>query len=489
MAIHPLDGIVHAPAFPMDLDWLNTDRPLTMSDLEGKIVLLDFWTYGCINCMHVLPDLKRLEQKYRNELVVIGIHSAKFTTEKETDAIHRAVQRYEIGHPVINDRNFQIWKAYNIQAWPTFMLINPTGRIVGTHSGEGIYPLFDPLIAKLIAHFDQKSILSRDPLNLTRAGISNQTLSFPGKIHASNDRLFISDSNHNRVLVTDLNGHLQDTIGCGDSGQRNGSFESASLARPQGLHLYGDDLYIADTENHLVRRADLNTRSVQTVLGTGGQAQQINQPGSGTSCAINSPWDLVVHDNLLYIAMAGAHQLWSADINGFHARPHAGSGREDLDDGPLLRATLAQPSGIVRNGSHLYFADSETSAIRLAHLQPSGHVETLVGEALFRFGDRDGAFSTVHLQHPMGLTHHHDKLYIADTYNHKIKILNATKKTVTTLAGSARGHQDGDRLLAKFNEPSGIAHHDNMLYIADTNNHAIRVVDLNTQTVSTLDIR
>ena len=158
MAIHPLDGVIHAPEFPTDLDWLNTDRAFTLADLNGKIVLIDFWTYCCINCMHVLPELKRLEQKYPSELVVIGVHSAKFTTEKETSAIEQAIQRYEIDHPVVNDCDFEIWKAYNIHAWPSFMLINPTGRIVGTHSGEGIYPLFDPLISKLILIKKMRSI-------------------------------------------------------------------------------------------------------------------------------------------------------------------------------------------------------------------------------------------------------------------------------------------------------------------------------------------
>lgn len=489
MPIHPLEGVIHAPQFPRNVDWLNVAHPLTLTDLKGKIVLLDFWTTGCINCMHVIPDLKRLELKYAQELVVIGIHSGKFTTEKETDSIQQAIHRYDMAHPVINDCDFQIWNAYNIHAWPSFMLINPTGRIVGTHSGEGIYPLFEPLIAKLVAYFDPKGLLNRSPLRTKQKTTPDQTLSFPGKIHASQDRLVISDTHHNRILITNAHGQVQDRIGNGQIGQKDGAFESATFHHPQGTYLAQDQLYIADTENHLIRHADLTTRTVKTVLGTGQQAQHVNTPGTGTWCALNSPWDICLHNNTLYIAMAGAHQIWSADLNGFHARPHAGSAREDLDDGPLLHATLAQPSGISTNGIHLFFADSETSAIRQATLSPSGYVETLIGEALFHFGDQDGTYPTARLQHPLGITHHNNTLYIADTYNHKIKTVDPKTKTVTTFAGSKKGHQDGDLTTAQFNEPSGLAILNNKLFIADTNNHAIRIIDLNTQTVSTLTLR
>lgn len=486
---NPLDGVVHAPEFPAHLDWLNVAKPLTMADLRGKIVLLDFWSYCCINCLHVLPDLKRLEQKYANELVVIGVHSGKFTTEKETDAIQSAIHRHNIDHPVINDNDYSVWNAYNVRAWPSFMLINPTGRIVGTHSGEGIYPLFDPIITKLITYFDQKGILNRTQPTQNRQLPPQQIVSFPGKIHASPDHLFISDTHHNRILMTDHLGHIQQTIGTGKQGQQDGPFESATFHHPQGLRLTENQLYIADTENHLIRLADLGTRQVTTVLGTGVQAQRFNQPGTGRSCPLNSPWDVCLFRDTLYIAMAGAHQIWSVDRNGFHARPHAGNAREDLDDGALLNATLAQPSGLTTDGKHLYFADSETSAIRRANLHPSGSVETLIGEALFHFGDRDGTYPTARLQHPMGIVHHNGQLYIADTYNHKIKMVDPTTKTVTTLAGSSKGHQNGTLQTAQFNEPSGITSANNRLYIADTNNHTIRIIDLTTQTVSTLTIQ
>ncbi|HEX2869201.1 MAG TPA: thioredoxin-like domain-containing protein [Ignavibacteriales bacterium] len=128
-----------APEFPDGLDWLNVDHPIKLSDLRGKVVLLDFWTFCCINCMHIIPDLKKLEAKYPGELAVIGVHSAKFLSEQETGNIRQAILRYDIEHPVVNDKDFKIWTSYGANAWPTVVLIDPRGDVVGHHSGEGVY--------------------------------------------------------------------------------------------------------------------------------------------------------------------------------------------------------------------------------------------------------------------------------------------------------------------------------------------------------------
>src|SRR5215475_7196021 len=134
---------VRAPEITGGRGWLNTDKPLSLAALKGKVVLLDFWTYGCINCIHIIPDLKKLEAKYPNQLVVIGVHSAKFLNEKGTENIRQAILRYEIEHPVVNDKDFEIWQSYTARSWPTLVLINPKGKEVGRHSGEGIYDIFD----------------------------------------------------------------------------------------------------------------------------------------------------------------------------------------------------------------------------------------------------------------------------------------------------------------------------------------------------------
>lgn len=488
-----LDGDVYAPDFPKDLPWLNTDHPFSIHDFKGKIVLLDFWTYCCINCMHIIPDLKRLETKYADELVVIGVHSAKFQNEKQTSAIREAILRYGIEHPVINDSSFEVWSAYGARAWPTLVLINPNGKIIGTHSGEGIYDLFDNIIGQAVKYFDAKGELKHGPLKFARedARAATTLLSFPGKISAdsSSGRLFITDSNHDRIIVTDAHGAVADVIGAGRKGSEDGDFESAEFNNPQGTALKGDTLFIADTDNHLIRAADLKSRKVTTVLGTGQQARAFNVAGDGTGVALNSPWDMVVVGDRLYIAMAGSHQIWVADLHTFHAEPYAGSARENIQDGPLRSAALAQPSGITTDGKKLYIADSEVSGIRAIDLDPSGDVKTIIGHGLFDFGDVDGPAEQARLQHPLGITYHQGLLYVADTYNSKIKIVDPVKLTSKTLAGAGTGgYRDGDFRESEFNEPGGLAFIGDSIFVADVNNHVIRVVDLDERRVSSLQL-
>lgn len=491
-----LEGsFIHAPDFPAHLDWLNTDHKISLKDLKGKIVLLDFWTYCCINCMHIIPDLKKLEEKYPNELVVIGVHSAKFYNEKETDSIRHAIMRYGIKHPVINDRDLEVWESYAVNAWPTLILINPDGRIIGEQSGENIFELFDGLIAQAIRYYDQKGILNRKPLIFApeESKRPQTVLSFPGKIRADRAKkvLFISDSNHNRILITDPEGRIQDVIGSGKEGQEDGSFESVELNHPQGVFPEGDFLYIADTENHLIREANLKTREVKTLFGTGEKARGIGGHGIGTNVALNSPWDLIIHKNVLYIAMAGSHQIYSADLKTQEIQPYAGSGNEARVDGVLLQAALAQPSGITTNGLRLFFADSEVSSVRSADLDPKGNVETVIGKDLFVYGDVDGADSIARLQHALGVEfdEKYNQLYVADTYNSKIKIIEPFKKTSVTFAGTGKhGLTDGNAEAAQFFEPGGLTLLDGKLYVADTNNHQIRVVDTQTKQVSTLTL-
>ncbi len=485
-------GTVHAPDFPEGLDWLNTDRPLSLGDLRGKVVLLDFWTYCCINCMHVIPDLKRLEAKYPDELVVIGVHSAKFTTERESENIREAILRYEIEHPVVNDRDFLIWRSYAIRAWPSFMIIDPDGKVVGTHSGEGIYDLFDRVIGAILQEFDAQGKMDRRPLRLApEKDVSSTPFSFPGKLAADPARLYVSDSNHHRIVALSLaDSAVAEVIGDGVAGLRDGNLSEARFHRPQGVALDGDALYVADTENHAIRRVDLADRTVTTLAGTGRQGLYGHAGGRGPDVDLNSPWDLLVHGGKLYIAMAGPHQLWALDLRTLDTGPYAGSGMENILDADLPGAALAQPSGITTDGKRLYFADSETSAIRAADLDPRGRVETLVGAGLFEYGDRDGVGPEARLQHPLGVLYHDGLLYVADTYNNKIKRIGPATRRCETFLGTGRsGTADGPPERAEFNEPGGLTYANGKLYIADTNNHLIRVYDFGTQQVSTLRVK
>jgi thiol-disulfide isomerase/thioredoxin len=510
---HRQEGRVRAPGLEGGRGWLNTAAPLSLAALRGKVVLLDFWTYGCVNCMHVIPDLKRLEEKYPKQLVVIGVHSAKFENEKETENIRRIVLRYGIEHPVVNDADFRIWNSYAVRAWPTLVLIDPAGYVVGKASGEGHYDVLDKAIGELVEDARLRGTLDEQPLKLAleRAKVGDLPLAFPGKIlaDARGDRLFVSDTNHNRVVVTRLDGTLLYTIGSGARGASDGGFDGASFRRPQGLALDGDVLYVADTENHLIRRVDLKARGVETVAGNGEQSRDYSlRDGPARRTPLSSPWDLTLVGRTLYVAMAGPHQIWKLDLDGNEVSLFAGTGREARNDGRRLGdfadesvATFAQPSGLAGDGKTLYVADAESNIIRAVGVSrapapeekglptsPDDAVVTLAGGDLFDFGDRDGEGDEVRLQHPLGLALDGARLFIADTYNHKIKALDPRARKVTTFAGAGRpGQSDGER--ASFYEPGGLSVARGKLYVADTNNHAVRVIDLQTKRTQTLAIR
>ena len=444
--------------------------------------------------MHVFTQLRKLEEKYSRELTVVGVHSAKFTAEKETGNLRLAVLRYEIEHPVVNDRDFQVWQQYGIRAWPTLMFIDPAGKIVGKHEGEITSDEFDKVIGDLVSAYDEEGLMERRKLDfkLEREKEWERPLSFPGKIlaDAPADRLIIADSNHNRIVVTTLTGDVIQVVGSGERGFADGPFDAARFFDPQGLAISGDMLYVADTKNHAIRLVDLQSREVTTLAGTGEQATRFHDGGEGRLVALNSPWDLALAGDILYIAMAGFHQLWRLDLRDNSARPHAGNGRERIVDGPMATAQLAQPSGLVTDAHKLFFTDSETSAIRSADLLSSGEVKTIVGTDLFTFGDVDGTGDDVRLQHPLGLDISDGVLYVADTYNNKIKRVYPATRGATHLIGSGRpGHRDGSPEVAMFHEPGGISVANGKLYVADTNNHVVRVASLDTLTVETLDIR
>ncbi len=491
-------GTVRAPEFPEDIPWLNTDRPLSLAELRGRFVLLDFWTYCCINCMHILPELKQLEHAWPDALVVIGVHSAKFSGEQETDNIRQAIARYQIEHPVVNDAQFRVWTAYAVNAWPTLVLIDPEGRIVGTNSGEITFEQFNPIIAEAVAEAERAGTLKRSRPTWQRApgATAGGVLAYPGKVLADGPggRLFIADSTHHRVLVAGLDGRVTTIIGSGRPGLTDGPVAAAAFRNPQGLALVGDALYVADTENHALRAVDLKAGTVRTLVGTGRKPSRLNLSGRGTDVSLHSPWDVLFHDGLLYVANAGSHQLWTVDPATAEARPYAGSGREDLGDGPryivamgaagvdLARtAKLAQPSGLSTDGRRLYFADSETSSLRSVGFGDQATVTTHLGQGLFEFGDVDGARDQARLQHPLGVACVDGVVYLADTYNNKLKRYDPATGRVTTFAGTgAPGHQDGPAAQATFDEPGGLSQAGGKLYVADTGNGAIRVVDLKT---------
>ncbi len=478
-----------APDFDGGTGWLNTAGPIKMKDLKGKIVILDFWTLCCINCIHVLPDLHKLEKKYPNELVVIGVHTPKFDSEKTNESIRKAILRYEIAHPVVNDSERKVWNAFGARAWPTIMMVDPEGNLVYNESGEGQYADLDREIARMIKVHKEKKTLNSRPMKfeLARASEGGSPLFFPGKVVADipGKRLFIADSTHHRVVITDLDGKKIAIAGTGESGTLDGAFDKAQFNDPQGMALKGDTLYVADRKNHLIRALDLKKQTVVTVAGNGEQGRDREGDGPALKTGLNSPWDLLLDGDRLFVAMAGHHQIWIMDLKKNRVSAYAGNGSEDIVDGALGRAEFAQPSGLTTDGKTLFVADSETSSVRSVPMGGRGEVRTLVGEDLFKFGDQDGTGREVRLQHALGVAYAGGLLYVADTYNSKIKTLDPRTRECRTFLG---GEAPGWLATPLFNEPGGIYHADGKLYVADTNAHRIRIVDIKAKTVSTLKL-
>jgi thiol-disulfide isomerase/thioredoxin len=485
---------VKAPELDGGTDWLNSTKPLKLSELKGKIVLLDFWNLSCVNCFHTIPIIKALEDHYPNDLVVIGIHSPKYSSEKDTKPLQEAVLRMEMDHPVVNDAENQIWTTYGVKGYPTIVLIDPSGGLVKMMIGERSYQQLDKQVKQLIDEFKAKGQLDERPLSFKpeNANVQNTPLLFPEKLCVDPKRrmLFIADSGHNRVVVTDLSGKLLNVIGTGKIGSTDGTYATAEFHHPRGLAIDGNNLYVADTQNQKIRKVDLAKQVVTTISGDGQLTEILAPPelGKAKDARLNSPWDLVVAKNKLYIAMAGSHQLYDLDLAKGDLFVFAGSGDEGLHDGPLLTADLAQPSGIAFGADKIFFADSESNSIRSADINTStGKVSTITGKGLEDFGDTDGPAAKAFLQHPLGVTVSGKKIYVADTLNHKIKVIDFDLKIVRTVWGSGKpGDADGDH--PQFNEPNGIAIIGDNVYIADTNNNVIKVGNLKTGRVSKLHI-
>ena len=438
--------------------------------------------------------------------MVIGVHSAKFPAERVSENLRAAIQRLDLHHPVVNDADFAVWQGYAVRAWPTLMFVDPAGRVFGKHEGEFPLPPVCDLVADAIEEYDAAGLLRRGTLDLDPLPPGGGALRFPGKVLADErgGRLFVADSGHHRIVMAHLDGRVQQTIGAGEAGLVDGALGAARFNGPQGMALGPDGrLYVADTENHAIRAVDFAAGSVTTVAGTGVQGYD-RTGGPARETALSSPWDLAFINDRLWVAMAGTHQLWTLDLHAGTIDAAAGTGAESIHDGPLRAATFAQPSGLSALDGVLYVADSESSAVRRVDpgatpaATPRGRpVQRLIGRGLFDFGDRDGTGDTARLQHCLGVAAATEDdgpvVYVADSYNSKIKRLDAATRTIASLAGRggddparAHGNEDGSFEDARFWEPGGLGLAGRRLYVADTNNHAVRLLDLDRREVTTL---
>ncbi|MFE2156258.1 NHL domain-containing thioredoxin family protein [Streptomyces lydicus] len=433
---------VRAPELIGKGGWLNTgDKDLTLSDLRGRIVVLDFWTFCCVNCLHVLDELRELEERHRDTVVIIGVHSPKFVHEAEHQAVVDAVERYGVEHPVLDDPELATWKQYAVRAWPTLVVIDPEGYVVAQHAGEGHAHALAKLVEELEAEHGAKGTLRRGDGPYVPPEPVATDLRFPGKaVRLPGGTFLVSDTTRHQLVELAADGEqVLRRIGSGERGLTPDSFNE-----PQGLALLPDGtVAVADTVNHALRVFDPATGALETVAGTGKQWWQ-GSPTSGPAreVALSSPWDLAWWQDRLWIAMAGVHQLWTYDPATGTVEVAAGTTNEGLVDGPAAEAWFAQPSGLAAAGDRLWVADSETSAVRWVERAGGGDgyvVRTAVGTGLFDFGHRDGPADQALLQHPLGVTALPDgSVAVADTYNHALRRYDPASGEVTTLATDLR---------------------------------------------------
>ena len=436
--------------------------------------------------------MRKLERRYADTLQIVSVHSPKFPTERETENLRQAILRLRIEHPVLNDADFAYWQTFGARAWPTLYFIDPRGNVIGIHEGELTEDMAAPLIDGWLAEYEAESVLTRQDLGLVRETGRDSALSFPGKVawDDASGRLVVSDSNNDRIIVADIEGNVSQVIGGSEAGFKDGPAAEAQFNQPQGVEVYGDYVFVADNENHALRRIDLNDGSVLTVAGTGQQARMMPAGEPAKRTALSSPWDVAVHQGDLYIAMAGIHQIWRMPLGdqaglGSYVGPWGGSGREGIVDGPRMQSELAQVSGLAPGPSGLAFADSESSGVREISWDPDGSTTTFIGKTgqggLFHFGDADGGRAVAKLQHPLDVARVGDELYVADTFNHKIKQVFPLTENVNTLVGG-HGATLGNFSELQLDEPGGLTNGPGKsLLVADTNNHRIVHLDLETR--------
>ncbi|MEU4209760.1 NHL domain-containing thioredoxin family protein [Streptomyces sp. NPDC026206] len=435
---------VRAPELIGKGGWLNTgDNDLTLADLRGRVVILDFWTFCCVNCLHVLDELRELEDKHRDTVVIIGVHSPKFVHEADHQAVVDAVERYEVHHPVLDDPELATWKQYAVRAWPTLVVIDPEGYIVAQHAGEGHAHALETLVAELEAEHEAKGTLRRGDTPYVAPEPVATDLRFPGKaLLLPSGNFLVSDSTRHQLVELEADGEtVVRRVGSGERG-----FGDDSFSEPQGLALLPDGrVVVADTVNHALRTYDPATGTVGTIAGTGRQWMQ-GSPTSGPALevSLSSPWDVAWFADRVWIAMAGVHQLWTYDPAAGTVEVAAGTTNEGLVDGPAAEAWFAQPSGLAATADRLWVADSETSALRFVERDGGTFaVRTAVGTGLFDFGHRDGDAAQALLQHPLGVTALPDgSVAVSDTYNHALRRYDPATGEVTTLATDLREPSD-----------------------------------------------
>ena len=452
------------PEFPDGLEWFNADAPVSLNGQRGRVVLVCFGSFSSIQCQHVLTDLNYLASKYRNQLTVIGVHTTRFPEEMKRTHVQKMLNKHHVRYPVIHDPELKLPKRFGIKTMPSQLLVDRDGYIIGALSGDGKLARLEEVIKYQASRESKASAAESQPFSLTLQQEPGSVMSFPGRVLASRDRIYIADSAHNQIIVTSQQGNILRRYGSTSPGFIDGEGMSAAFNKPQGMALGDQFLYVADEGNHAIRKINIRTDEVMTVAGTGSAGTAFGSSSSNPEkMQLNSPVDLELEGGMLYVAMAGMHQIWALSLVDNSLKVFAGCGREGLKDGPANIAEFAQPSGLAAYGRNLYTVDAISSAIRCINLD-NGSVSTLAGTGLYEYGDADGMESAARLQYPTAITAdmEHRMLWVADTYNNKIRRVGVKTRNVSSVV-----------LNRPLEQPGGLAFHGGTLYIANTNAHEI----------------
>ena len=473
-----MNARVRAPEWPTSLEWTNTEQPLSLESLRGRVILMHFWTFDCVNCINLLPDLRYLENKYHDGVSVVGVHAPKYEYQRQTASVLKAVNRSHIKHAVANDPNFELWQAYGVKSWPTIAIIDAEGQLAAMLPGEGRRQEVDALIGHLLDEAASKDQRVYETPTAASRPETRLPLLFPRKVLATESSLWIADSGHNRILECNHEGRILRQFGSGNPGYWDGRNQDAGFTDPQGMAIVKDWLYVADTGNHAIRRIRLLSGEVETAAGTGVIGYDLpTDDAEPTRVAMSAPTAIACSGDKVYFVVSGQNQLWQLDLLKNRLSVLAGNGQLALTDGDGVTASFAQPSGIDVLGQQLVVADSASSSVRLVRLLDN-RVSTLIGAGLYEFGDIAGKRDVARLQHPLDVcADPRGLVFIADSYNGKVKALNLRSGELRAL-----------NLPYRLSEPSGLSLAGGALWIANTNAHEIVRVDLKTGQIRRLTI-
>ncbi len=462
---------IYLTELPGDLKFVNSDEVPNLADFRGKALLLNFFTGASVACEQQVQDIKQLEVKYQDGLVVLGIHTPKHAADADDEQVLKIANRWHLRHLVANDREWQLWRQLGIEVWPTAVLFDYDGKLVSVYQGEARRAEIEARIQEILNKAQESDCRSYEPGPASRRPEDRGILRFPTRLIASENYLYIADTGYNRVLEVTWDGRVKRQFGSQNPGYWDARESEAGFRCPVGLALTRDWLYIADTGNHMLRRARLLTGDVETLAGVGHWERPTSADYAQAKAApMASPMDVVAHNERVYIAQAGIHQIWQYDPLRNVLISFSGSGREDVLDGNGLFAAHAQPSGLAMGPEALYVLDASSSALRSVRLYDA-KVSTLVPGGLFSSGSTDGPAHSARMCHPTAL--HFDSargvLWVADTLNNKLRVYSIAKGEMKSL-----------NINYALRSPSGVCVAQGFVYIANTDAHEVLRLDLKT---------